>query len=113
MENQLIQLYLFVCQIYDTSSTTCDQCSSNNRDPEFTDQEIITIWFFAHLNGCFEKKKRHSFSQNYWPAWFPHLPSYQTFVLRLNRSEPTFQTFGAVLCDAATLDTRTGDRPPR
>src|SRR5215210_2114366 len=28
------------------------------------------------------------------------LPSYQTFVLRLNRLEPTFQTFGAVLARA-------------
>lgn len=71
-----------------------------NRDPLFTDQELMTIWFFAHLEGCFEKKKMHSLILNYWREWFPRLPSYQTFVLRLNRLEPTFQTFGALLSGA-------------
>ncbi len=100
MENLLIQIYLFVCHVYDTSSTTCYQRLSNNRDPEFTDQELITIWFFAHFEGCFEKKKMHQLILKYWRSWFPRLPSYQTFVLRLNRLEPTFQTFGALLSGA-------------
>jgi hypothetical protein len=100
MENLLIEIYLFVCQAYDTSSATCYQRLSNNRDPDFTDQELITIWFFAHLEGCFEKKKMHRLMLKYWRSWFPRLPSYQTFVLRLNRLEPTFQTFGARLSGA-------------
>ncbi len=110
MENLLIEIYLFVCQTYDTSSNTCYQRLSNNRKPEFTDQEIITIWFFAHLEGCFEKKKMHRLILKYWHHWFPRLPSYQTFVLRLNRLEPTFQTFGACLSDAlAAKRTPEGD----
>lgn len=100
MENLLIEIYLFVCHVYDTSPETCFQRLSNNRKPEFTDQELITIWFFAHFEGCFEKKKMHTFIRKYWRAWFPLLPSYQTFVLRLNRLEPSFQTFGRVLSDA-------------
>jgi hypothetical protein len=100
MEKLLIEIYLFVCQVYDTSSQTCYQRLSNNREPEFTDQELITIWFFAHVEGCFEKKRMHTLIRKYWREWFPLLPSYQTFVLRLNRLEPTFQTFGAVLSDA-------------
>jgi hypothetical protein len=100
MENLLIEIYLFVCRAYDTSYATCFQRLSNNREPEFTDQELITIWFFAHLEGCFEKKKMHQLMLKYWPQWFPRLPSYQTFVLRLNQLEPTFQTFGARLSDA-------------
>jgi hypothetical protein len=100
MENLLIEIYLFVCHVYDTSSATCYQRLSNNREPEFTDQELITIWFFAHLEGCFEKKRMHRLILKYWREWFPRLPSYQTFVLRLNRLEPTFQTFGAVLSGA-------------
>src|SRR5215210_6068879 len=100
MENLLIEIYLFVCHIYDTSPETCYQRLSNNSKPEFTDQELLTIWFFAHLDGCFEKKKMHQLILKYWREWFPCLPSYQTFVLRLNRLEPTFQTFGALLSDA-------------
>jgi|ERR1043165_2590280 hypothetical protein len=100
MENLLIGIYLFVCHVYDTSAVTCYQRLSNNRAPDFTDQELIAIWFFAHFEGCFEKKQMHRLIPKYWRAWFPRLPSYQTFVLRLNRLEPTFQTFGALLSDA-------------
>jgi hypothetical protein len=100
MEKLLIEIYLFVCHVYDTSPQTCYQRLSNNREPEFTDQELLAIWFFAHLEGCFEKKKMHRLILNYWREWFPRLPSYQTFVLRLNRLEPTFQTCGALLSGA-------------
>jgi hypothetical protein len=101
MENLLIEIYLFVCRVYDTSSQTCYQRLSNNSKPEFTDQELITIWFFAHLEGCFEKKRMHQLIRKYWRDWFPRLPSYQTFVPRLNRLEPGFQTFGALLSGAS------------
>lgn len=97
MENTLIQIYLFVCHLYDTGSETCFQRLSNNRKPVFTDQELLAIWFFAHLSGFYEKKKMHEFIKNYWFDWFPRLPSYQTFVYRLNLLEPTFQTFGKIL----------------
>jgi hypothetical protein len=100
MENQLIQIYLFVCQIYDTCSDTCFQRTSNNSEPLFTDQELITIWLFAHLNGFAQKKQMHRFIKNYWQSWFPRLPAYQTFVYRLNLLETTFQTFGKVLLEA-------------
>jgi hypothetical protein len=103
MENLLIDLYLFVCRVYDTSPETCYQRLSNNREPEFTDQELVTIRLFAHLEGCFEKKRMHRLILKYWREWFPRLPSYQTFVLRLNRLEQTFQTFGAVLSDASAV----------
>jgi len=73
------------------------QRSSNNFEPLFTDQELITIWFFAHLNGFSQKKQMHRFIKNYWFDWFPRLPAYQTFVHRLNQLEPSFQTFGKVL----------------
>lgn len=97
MENQLIELYLFICQIYDTRSATCFQRLSNNRKPTFTDQELMTIWFFAHFNEKYEKKQIYRFIRAYWQAWFPHLPSYQTFSYRLNPLEPSFQTIGAEL----------------
>jgi hypothetical protein len=94
MENQLIQLYLRVCQTYDTCSQSCFQRLSNNSTPAFTDQELITIFFFGHDNGLFQKKAIYKFTQNYWKQWFPHLPSYQTFCYRLNLLEQTFQALG-------------------
>ncbi len=111
MENQLIQIYLLVCQVYDTSPDTCFQRLSNNSKPAFTGQESLTIWFFAHLNGVFQKKQMLRFMQNYWSDWFPQLPSYQTFVLRLNQLAATFQTFGRVFSESlATAETPFIDR---
>jgi hypothetical protein len=97
MENQLIELYLFVCQIYDTRSDTCFQRLSNNSKPRFTDQELVSIWFFAHFNDKFNKQQIYNFIRDYWADWFPHLPSYQTFCYRLNLLEQTFQSIGAEL----------------
>jgi len=97
MENQLIQLYLFVCQIYDTRSATCFQRASNNSKPKFTDQELVCIWFFGHLEGKFTKQQIYDFIVDYWAQWFPLLPSYQTFCYRLNLLEQTFQSIGAEL----------------
>ena len=105
MENTLIQIYLFVCQIYDTSSQTCFQRLSNNCQPDFTDEEIITIYLFAHLNQKYQKKHMHTFIKNYWSAWFPDLPAYQTFVFRLNQLEQTFQSFGKVLMQTLSSQT--------
>jgi len=74
MENLLIEIHLFVSHTYDTSSNTCFQRLSNNRNQEFTDKELITIWFCAHLEGCFEKKKMHRLIFKYRRQWFPRLP---------------------------------------
>lgn len=97
MENQLIELYLFVCHIYDTRSETCFQRASNNSKPRFTDQELICIWFFGHFNDKFTKLQIYNFVLDYWADWFPLLPSYQTFCYRLNLLEQTFQSIGAEL----------------
>jgi hypothetical protein len=97
MENQLIELYLFICQIYDTRLQTCFQRASNNRNPKFTDQELVCIWFFGHLNDKFNKQQIYNFIKTYWADWFPSLPSYQTFSYRLNLLEQTFQSIGAEL----------------
>lgn len=104
MENQLIQLYLFVCQIYDTHSETCFQRLSNNRKPVFTDQELVTIYLFGHLNKMFQKKQIHQFIKHYWLDYFPQLPTYQSFVARLNQMQETFQTIGQML--SASLQKR-------
>lgn len=97
MENQLIQLYVLVCHVYNTHSATCFQRMSNNSNPVFTDQELVTVYLFGHLQGVFEKKAIHRLIDNYWLHFFPRLPSYQTFVARLNQMEQTFQTMGRYL----------------
>ena len=70
MENQLIQLYLLVCQIYDNQTVLKSQRLSNFK-PRFTDQELVTIYLFGHLKGLFQKKAIYRFIENYWATWFP------------------------------------------
>ena len=98
MDIQLIQLYVLVCPVYDTRGHLCFQRLSNNPDRgRITDQELITLYWFGHLKGRFEKKAIHEFIQSYWLQYFPKLPAYQTFVARLNRLEASFQALGAYL----------------
>jgi hypothetical protein len=105
MENQLIQLYLLVCQIYDKQSCLKYQRLSNFQ-PKFTDQELVTVYLFGHLNGLYQKKAIYRFLRNYWAAWFPALPSYQAFSNRLNLLESSFQIISYQLLDSLAGEQR-------
>jgi len=72
---------------------------ASNFKPRFTDQELIAVYLFGHLNGLYQKKAIYRFTQNYWAEWFPHLPSYQAFNRRLNLLESAFHSIGASLLD--------------
>lgn len=98
MDIQLIQLYVLVCTVYDTRGQQCFQRTSHNPDVgRITDQEIITLYWFGHLHGRWEKKAMHHFIQGYWLHYFPKLPTYQTWVARRTRLEASFHTLGAYL----------------
>lgn len=103
MKNQLIQLYVLVCQIYDKQSSLKAQRLSNFK-PRFTDQELVTIYLFGHLNGLFQKKAIYRFACHYWADWFPELPSYQAFCHRLNNLESSFQIINRGLLSALTAN---------
>ena len=98
METKLIELFCLICRIYDSQSYLKSQRLSNFK-PRFTDQELITIYLFGHLNGLYQKKAIYRFTCNYWAPWFPALPSYQAFSRRLNLLESAFHSIGATLLD--------------
>ncbi len=100
MENQLIQLYLLVCRFYDNQSSLKSQRLSNF-NPRFTDQELVTVYLFGHLNRLFQKKAIYRFLRNYRADWFPALPSYQAFCNRLNNLESSFQLISQELLKLA------------
>ena len=105
---QLIELYTLACELHDKGRSACFQRLSNNIEPGgITDQELIAIYWFGHLHGRYEKKAIHGLIRDYWGEYFPQLPAYQTFVTRLNRLEPTFQSIGAQL--QARLSARQAD----
>jgi hypothetical protein len=102
MDNQLIQIYLLVCQTYDNSSSLKYQRLSNFK-PRFSDKEIITVYLFGQLNEKFTHRQIYNFIHYYWLDWFPDLPSYQAFNRRLNLLIDNFQVLFAHLLKAIHL----------
>lgn len=99
MKNQLIQIYLLVCQLYTNQSSLKYQRFSNFK-PKFSDEEIVTIYLFGQLNQKFKHRHIYDFIQDYWLEWFPAVPSYQAFNRRLNLLTDNFQTLFAHLLQA-------------
>jgi len=91
MELQLIELYLWVCLVYDKHPLLKYQRRSNNWQPDLTDQELITIYIFGHLQGHYRQKRIYEYIKQHFSDWFPALPSYQAFNGRLNQIAEALQ----------------------
>jgi len=62
LEIQIIQLFLWVCITYDKHPTLRYQrWSPNTTKPLFTNQELITVYLFGHLQGRFKQKTIYSY----------------------------------------------------
>lgn len=96
--HKLIAIYLFICDLYEKELKFICQRFTNNDSPDFTDQEIITIYLFVmHVEQRLKIKHIYNFTKDYLLSWFPLLPSYQAFVMRLNRLSEVFQHISYVL----------------
>ena len=77
---------MYICDMYEQSLKYHCQRYSNNSKPLFSDEEILTIYFFVgHEQKYTLIKDIHNFAKEYLRDWFPNLVSYQTFNYRLNR----------------------------
>ena len=85
-ELKLIAIYLYICKLYDTDFKYSFMRFSNNKEPEFSDQEILTIYLFAmQAEQRFKISQIYEYADGYLRSWFPRLPSYVAFNTRLNR----------------------------
>ena len=76
---------MYICDVHKSSLRFHCQRFSNNSNPEFTDEEVLTIYLFCgYCQRYFNIKEIHTFAKEYLSSWFPKLPSYQTFCVRLN-----------------------------
>jgi len=83
---KLIKIYEYVCEKYENELKYVCQRFSNNNCPEFTDQEVITIYLFSiYEEQKFKLKQMYNFAKDYLLCWFPKLTSYVAFTTRLNR----------------------------
>lgn len=90
MEQQLIAIYLHVCRAYNKHPELKYQRLSNFR-PRFTDEELLTVYLFGHMQGFYQQRRIYDYTRHHWAAWFPHLPSYQAFNRRINQLVPAFE----------------------
>jgi hypothetical protein len=106
VEQQLIRLYLRVCRAYDNQPDLKYQRLSNFR-PRFTDEELLTIYLFGHMQGFHQQRRIYDYARQHWRAWFPHLPSYQAFNRRLNQLALAFEHL-----ITASLDSQVAELAP-
>lgn len=77
-DDKLVRIYLFICDKFKELQFYCERFSNNNK-PEFTDQEIMTIYLYVmHHEGHFKVKQIHRFATEYLRSWFPKIGSYQS-----------------------------------
>ena len=85
-ELKLIAMYLYISDIYKTKLMHSCLRFSNNSEPEFSDPEVMTIYLYAmHIEQRSKIKQIYGYASDHLRSWFPLLPSYVAFNLRINR----------------------------
>ena len=69
---------------------------SNNKCPQFTDEELITVYLWGVGQHLLTRRTIYDYTKNHWLEWFPKLPSYQAFCRRLNWLAGAFQALAEI-----------------
>jgi hypothetical protein len=92
LTTKLVEIYFHICEKFEKELKFSCQRFTNNSNPEFTDQEIMTIYLFVQSQENHHQIKRiYRFADRYLRSWFPKLPSYAAFNYRLNRLSEAFR----------------------
>jgi hypothetical protein len=92
LTTKLVEIYFYVCEKFEKELKFSCQRFTNNNNPEFTDQEIMTIYLFViSQENHYQIKRIYRFADIYLRSWFPKLPSYAAFNNRINRLSEAFR----------------------
>jgi hypothetical protein len=98
LTTKLVEIYFYVCENFEKDLKYSCQRFTNNNKPEFTDQEIMTIYLFViNQEHQYTIKRIHRFADVYLRSWFPKLPSYAAFNNRINRLSEAFRLLTTTL----------------
>lgn len=105
---KLIRIYLTISDLYESELFYVSQRFSNNSEPEFTDQEVMTIFLYAmNQEERFTISQIYKYADRHLRSWFPQLPSYVAFVKRLNRLGEAFKSLCTLLlCAKVPIECR-------
>lgn len=96
VKNKLIEIYCTICQCNDNRFREELQRLSNNNCPQFTDEELITVYLWGKGQQLLTRKAIYNYTKTHLLDWFPKLPSYQAFCRRLNRIAGAFQVLADI-----------------
>ncbi len=83
-EQRLISIYFFVCDLYEKELFQTCHRFSNNANPEFTDQEIMTIYLFTgREQRDFSIKEIHSFAKDYLVRMVSQVTRLQSLLCKI------------------------------
>jgi len=112
---KLISIYMHICKLYNQELNYLSLRYTNNDEPKFTDQEIMTWYLIAiQQEQRYGVRQIYNFAGQYLRSWFPALPSYQAFNHRLNRLSEGYKTVAAHSFDTCLqcLSLRKSSLPP-
>lgn len=88
-ELELIKLYYYLCDCYNTDLRWfCQRFSPNSlpSNKKITDEELLCVYFYCRIHeNKHSKKDIYDFALRYMKSWFPCLPTYENFNTRLNQ----------------------------
>jgi len=87
---RLIVTYLFINKAFENELQYYCQRMSNGPSPKFTDEEVIVIFLWGIMQNHTKIKDIYNYTNNHLRDWFPDLPSYEAYIMRLNRLEDVF-----------------------
>jgi len=100
----LIRLYCTVCEYYDTTVHVEVQRLTNNSCPQFSDQEMMTVYLWGTLQGLRDVKAIYTYTFRHLREWFPALPSYQAFDRRMGNLCMAFARLAECFVDSRGSD---------
>lgn len=65
---------------------------SNKHAPDFTDQELMTVYLFGLLQKRATLRDTYDYIRHHWAEWLPKLPSCQAISYRLNQIAWRFES---------------------
>jgi hypothetical protein len=68
-QDTLISLYLYICNQYQKNLWVVAQRLSNNHKPEFTDEEVLTIYLFGIIQKNKTVQQIYCYARNHLD-WF-------------------------------------------
>jgi len=90
-KENLITLYFYISEDRGIQRYLSGMRMSNNYQPAFTDEEVMTVYIFGIIQGFSKAKHIHKYTKCHLSDWFPLLPGYQAFNDRLNKLPYCFE----------------------